>query len=137
MIRREKHAQRARRLEPGEEDRLLAHAGPHLQRLIIAARNRLPEGRAAQPHVAGREPLQRREMVIRVENAKTRTGRVVPLSARLAAVLAMATTDPAGNPFGPEAHVFGDAIGGQGEGHQESLGDMRVEGARARTEVDA
>jgi site-specific recombinase XerD len=27
-IKREKHAQRTRRLEPGEEDRLLAHAGP-------------------------------------------------------------------------------------------------------------
>jgi hypothetical protein len=36
---------------------------------------------------------------------------VVPISARLAAVLAMATTDPAGEPFGAEAHVFGDAIG--------------------------
>ena len=136
MIRREKHAQRARRLEPGEEDRLLAHAGPHLQRLIIAA---LETGcrRGELLSLTGREPLQRREMVIRAENAKTRTGRVVPLSARLAAVLAMATTDPAGNPLRPRGARLRGRDKGQGEGHQESLGDMRVEGARARTEVDA
>ena len=48
-IKREKHAKRSRRLAPdvlndegeverdGEERRLLAVAGPHLQRLIIAA----------------------------------------------------------------------------------------------------
>ena len=37
VIRRKKEAQRDRRLEPGEEDKLLRSAGPHLQALIIAA----------------------------------------------------------------------------------------------------
>ena len=34
---RRKHAHRNRRLEPDEEAKLLEHAGPHLQRLIIGA----------------------------------------------------------------------------------------------------
>jgi len=98
MIRREKHAQRARRLEPGEEDRLLAHAGPHLYRLIIAA---LETGcrKGELLSLTWRDVnLDRREMVIRAERTKTKTGRVVPISDRLAAVLAMATTDPTGGP---------------------------------------
>jgi integrase len=37
VIRRKKEAQRHRRLEPGEEDKLLRSAGPHLQGLIVAA----------------------------------------------------------------------------------------------------
>jgi integrase len=37
VIRRKKEAQRHRRLEPGEEDKLLRSAGPHLQALIVAA----------------------------------------------------------------------------------------------------
>ena len=55
--------------------------------------------------------LKRREITIRGERSKTRTGRVIPISARLLAVLEMAKTDPAGQEFGPEAFVFGDAIG--------------------------
>jgi hypothetical protein len=37
VIRRKKEAQRQRRLQPGEEDKLLRSAKPHLQALIIAA----------------------------------------------------------------------------------------------------
>ena len=37
VIRRRKEAQRHRRLEPGEEDKLLRSAEPHLQALIVAA----------------------------------------------------------------------------------------------------
>jgi integrase len=37
VIHRKKEAQRHRRLEPGEEDKLLRSAGPHLQAMIVAA----------------------------------------------------------------------------------------------------
>jgi integrase len=110
-IKREKHAKRARRLEPDEEGRLLAAAAPHLQRLIVGA---LETGcrRGELLSLTWRDVnLARREISIRPENSKTRTGRVLPVSTRLAAVLEMARLDPAGEEFGPTAFVFGDAVG--------------------------
>lgn len=55
--------------------------------------------------------LERRELVIRAEKSKTRTERIVPISTRLGGTLEMRKLDPAGEPFPPEAYVFGDAIG--------------------------
>jgi integrase len=112
-LKRKKHAQRHRRLEVDEEAKLLKHAGAHLQRLIIAA---LETGcrRGELLTLTWRDVnLTRRELTIRAERSKTATGRVLPISARLAAVLQMARIDPAGNEFGPTAFVFGDAIGQQ------------------------
>jgi integrase len=113
ILKRRKHAQRHRRLDPGEEGKLLEHAGPHLQRLILAA---LETGcrRGELLTLTWRDVnLDRREMTIRAERTKTRTARVLPISERLTAVLKMANTDPAGKEFGPEAHVFGDVTGQQ------------------------
>jgi integrase len=113
VLKRRKHAQRQRRLGDGEEARLLASAGPHLQRLIIAA---LETGcrRGELLGLTWRDVnLERREMTIRSETTKTKTGRVIPISTRLAGVLEMARTDPTGKDFGPEAFVFGDVTGAQ------------------------
>jgi integrase len=113
LLKRRKHAQRHRRLDVGEEAKLLEQAGPHLQRLIVAA---LETGcrRGELLSLTWRDVnLDRREMTIRSETTKTRTGRVIPISARLLAVLKMAQTDPTGKDFGPEAFVFGDAVGQQ------------------------
>ena len=113
VLKRRKHAQRQRRLGDGEEARLLASAGPHLHRLIIAA---LETGcrRGELLSLTWRDVnLERREMTIRSETTKTKTGRVIPISTRLAAVLEMARTDPTGKGFGPEAFVFGDVTGAQ------------------------
>ncbi len=111
VLTRRKHAQRERRLEPDEEARLLAHAGPHLYRLIVAALESCCR-KGELLWLTWRDVnLDRREMMIRAERTKTRTGRVLPLSARLVAVLTHAATDPAGHPFGPDRFVFGDAIG--------------------------
>lgn len=112
-LKREKHAQRHRRLEPDEEAALLKQAGPYLQRLIIAA---LETGcrRGELLTLTWREVnLDRREMTIRAERTKTKTGRVIPISGRLKAILEMANTDPTGKEFGPEAHVFGNVTGQQ------------------------
>jgi integrase len=135
-IRREKMAQRSRRLVPdvvspktgklereGEERRLLAVAGLRLQRLVIAA---LETGcrRGELLALQWRDiDLQRRELTVRAENAKTREGRVLPISPRLAGILEMAQTAlVAALPLGElteqeraallaDCYVFGDAAG--------------------------
>lgn len=54
-----------------------------------------------------------RALVLRAGKTKTGTMRIVPVGQRLAAVLEMLRTDPAGEPLGPEAFVFGDGVGGR------------------------
>ncbi len=114
-------SRRSRRLAPdtvdaagtvhsGEERRLLAVAGD-LQRLIVGALEtccRLGELLQLQ---WGDVDLTRREIRIRAATSKTRRLRLLPISTRLAAMLEMGKTDPTGQPFGPDAYVFGDAIG--------------------------
>lgn len=122
-IRREQMARRSRRLAPdvfnekgdleraGEERRLLTVASPLLHRLIIGA---LETGcrRGELLNLAWRDVnLTRKELTVRAELAKSRKQRILPVSARLAAVLEMARTDPASQQFPPEANVFGDAVG--------------------------
>jgi len=122
-LKREKPARRHRRLrpdvldkegrptEPGEERLLLQHENPRLQRLIVGALEtgcRLGELLGL---VWGDVDLGRGELTIRAENAKDNETRILPVSARLKAVLEMAKTDPAGNRFAPTAYVFGDDIG--------------------------
>ena len=110
-LKRETHAKRDRRLAPDEESTILAHAAPRLYRLIVAALEtgcRLGELLSLQWHDVD---LTRRELRIRAVHAKSRKVRHIPIVARLRAVLDMARHDPAGQPFGPAAHAFGDAVG--------------------------
>ena len=110
-LKRTKPAQRSRRLTVDEEERLLAAANPRLYRLIIglletAARyGELSAVRWADVN------LKRRELTLRAEITKTREGRVLPISERLAGVLEMCRLDPAGRPHVPSAFVFGNEIG--------------------------
>ena len=55
--------------------------------------------------------LDRRELLIRAEKSKTRTGRIVPISGRLLATFEVRKLDPAGQPLSSDTYVFGDAIG--------------------------
>jgi integrase len=55
--------------------------------------------------------LLRREIRIRGANAKDREDRMVPITARLAAILEIRRNDAGGQPHGPEAFVFGDGLG--------------------------
>jgi integrase len=94
--------------EPGEERRLLAAAGARLQWLIIAALEtacRLGELLAL---TWADVTLERRELTVRAETAKDNDRRVLPISPRLAGVLEMARTDPAGREYKPSAYVFGE-----------------------------
>ena len=52
-------------------------------------------------------------ILIRAENTKDGKDRPIPISSRLAAVLEMGRTDPAGEPHGPTGFVFGNEAGEQ------------------------
>ncbi len=117
---RTKIAQRGRRLvpdgidergqvvTPGDERRLLGAASVRLLRVIIAAIETCCR-RGELLSLQWREVnLVRGELTIRAYHAKDAETRVLPISARLAAVLEMARTDPAGQPYPPDAYVFGD-----------------------------
>ena len=110
-LKREKQAQRSRRLQPDEEARLLQVATPGLYRLVVAAlENGCRQGELLSlrwKHI----DLERNEFTVTAENAKSRTTRHIPISRRLRAVLEMARHDPAGHPHGPDAYAFGDAVG--------------------------
>ena len=107
---------RTRRLQPGEEDALMAVATPHLRGLLIAALStgcRLGELLSLQwREVQCDAGARARALVLRAGKTKTGTLRVVPVGQRLAAVLEMLRTDPDGEALPPDAYVFGDEVGG-------------------------
>ena len=110
-LRRGQIAQRYRRLRPGEEKSLLQAANQRLYRVIVAALEtgcRLGELLLLQWREAN---LDRREVRILAHNAKDDEDRILPISARLLAVLEMARHDSAGHLLGPDAYVFGNEIG--------------------------
>lgn len=110
-LRREKMAQRNRRLRAGEENAILVGTNPRLYRLIVAA---LETG-CRQGEVLTLRwqevSLNRREIRVLAHTAKDDQDRILPISARLLAVLEMARHDPAGHVFGSDAYVFGSKIG--------------------------
>ena len=117
VLKRSKVTQRRRRLAADEESALLkaadssgSQAGPRLQWLIIGAIEtgcRIGELLALQWSDAD---LSKRTVYIRAaEEGARKTGhsRLLPMSARLAAILEMAKTDPTGRSYPPSAYVFG------------------------------
>jgi len=111
VIRRRKEAQRHRRLDPGEEDRLLRAAERHLQALIVAALETCCREGELLTLQWGDVSLTRGEILVRAENTKDRENRIIPISDRLRKVLEMRRNSPAGVPFPASAYVFGDEIG--------------------------
>lgn len=106
---------RTRRLQPGEEQRLLKFAAPHLQALILAA---LETGcrRGELLSLQWRDVLcndqgEPRTLSLRAENTKTDAARTVPVSPKLRSVLEMRRHAPDGVPHGPHAFVFGNEVG--------------------------
>jgi integrase len=116
---------RRRRLNPetDEESRLLAVCGPHLRAVVeCALETGMRKGeilslqwwqvegcrRAAEGSVSW---AAHAALVLPAEKTKTRRDRRIPISSRLRAILEMRRDDPAGQPFPPDAYVFGNAIG--------------------------
>jgi integrase len=94
VIRRRKEAQRHRRLEQGEEERLLRATGSHLQALIIAALETCCREGVLLSLRWCDVSLARGEMVVRAEHAKDREQRILPISTRLRHVLDMRRNGP-------------------------------------------
>lgn len=102
---------RTRRLEEGDEERLLAHATPYLRDLIIAL---LDTGCRKGELLSLRWKDVRMDdglIVLQAGSTKTNTMRVVPLSKRVKAVLAMRRHGPDGKPLSAECYVFGTEVG--------------------------
>ena len=111
VVRRRKETQRQRRLEPGEEEKLLAAAEPHLRAVIIAAL----ETCCRQGELLGLRwvdiSLARGEIILRAEHTKDREKRVIPISSLLREELESRRYDSDGQLLPPMAYVFGDEIG--------------------------
>lgn len=102
---------RTRRLDPDEEQKLLAKANPHLYALIVAALEtgcRVGELLSLQWH-----QVRWTENVLLLPAGKTKTSeaRDVPMTTRLRAVLEMRRHGADGKEFGPDAYVFGNEVG--------------------------
>jgi integrase len=108
---------RTRRLEVGEEERMLQAAGPHLRALIAAALStgcRLGELLSLQWKQVRRDDQGcARWLVLPAGKTKTNEPRLIPVGPRLRAELEMRRTDVAGHEFGPDAYVFGNEVGEQ------------------------
>lgn len=109
---------------PSEEDRLLAHAEPHLRALIVAALStgcRLGEllsleWRQIQSDGKG----EARWLILPAEQTKTGEPRVIPIGPRLRAELVMRRDGPDGEPLPLSARVFGNEVGEPIESIRES-----------------
>jgi integrase len=108
---------RTRRLKPGDEDRLLAPANPHLRSLIVAALTtgcRIGELLSLQWQQIRYDAEGRALWIdLPASKTKTNTNRVLPIGQRLAAELVMRRHAPDGSEHPPSAYVFGDETGGQ------------------------
>ncbi len=122
VVRLVAEAPRTRRLAGDEESRLLQHAGDHLRGLIVAALDtgcRLGELLSLQwAQVEYAEPNGQGEraprwLLLSADKTKTAQARRVPVSSKLAAMLAMRTTAPNGKAHPRTAYVFGNEVGEQ------------------------
>ena len=108
----EREIPRHKRFETAEDEtRLLNASSPHLRAVITALLDA-----ACRPgeilNLQWRDvSLERREFVVQAVKAKTRTMRLVPISARLLALLELRRLDPSGHPLPGDAYVFGDELG--------------------------
>jgi len=110
-IPRQQQAKRSPRLMPDEKSKLLHAATPRIYRLIVGA---LETGCGLGELLALRwqdVDSDRREIRVTAEHAKDAEGRLLPMSARLAAVLELARLDPTGHDLPSDAYVFGDEVG--------------------------
>lgn len=110
----EREIPRNKRFQSDEdEQRLLQAATPLLHAVIVGMLETACRPGELLSLQWGDVNLERGELTIRAAKSKTRTERILPISARLRGVLEMRQSDPTGTRFGAEAYVFGDAVGRQ------------------------
>lgn len=109
-----KERARTRRISVDEERRLGLAAGPHLRDCITAALHtgmRRGEILGLQWGDVRWENDEPYELVLRADATKTGVSRTIPLLPTMVALLKARRLDPNGDALGPEAHVFGNALG--------------------------
>jgi integrase len=98
---------RTRRLQPGEEERLLENANG-LRALVVAA---LETGCRLGELLSLQWDQVRGDLFLPAGKTKAKKPRRVPISTVLRAILDARRADPAGDPLPPSAYVFGDDVG--------------------------
>lgn len=98
---------RTRRMQPGEEDRLLTSANG-LRDLVVAA---LETGCRLGELLSLQWDQVRGDLFLPAGKTKAKKPRRVPISTVLRGVLDARRLDPAGDPLPPSAYVFGDEVG--------------------------
>jgi len=110
-----KEPSRSKRLDGDDQMQRLLKAAinvdPHLASIIIAMLETCCRPGEVLSLQVRDVDMQRREVRIRAENAKDREPRMVPVTARLGAVLEMRLKDADGRRLPSEAFVFGDGLG--------------------------
>src|SRR5262245_6225150 len=111
VIRLTREPARSRRLQPGEGERLIAHARGLADLITAALETGMRRGEllSLQWHQVRFEP--RAEIFLPAPKTKGRRDRRVPLSSVLRAVLERRRLDPAGEVLPPDAYVLGDEVG--------------------------
>ncbi len=111
VVKLTREAKRTRRLHEGEAERLLPACSEHLRAVVeCALESGMRRGEILGLRWADVQ-LATNEIRLAPAATKTRTGRTVPISSRLRAVLDMRRHDAAGEPHPPSAFVFGSEIG--------------------------
>jgi integrase len=126
-VRLSKEARRSRRLQEGEEEKLLAAAGPHLRAIVEGAletgmrRGEIMSltwgqirGMTIEKDDRQKDRIvwaPRAEIFLPASKTKTKTDRRIPISTRLKTILEMRRCDPAGVPLALDTYVFGTEIG--------------------------
>lgn len=111
VIHLSRETSRKRRLEPGEEDKLVTNAEPWLQALIITA---LETGCRVGELLGLRwrdVKWAQNILLLPADLTKTSEDRDVPLTTRVKGVLEMRRQGPDGQEFPGSAFVFGNAVG--------------------------
>ena len=130
VVKLSKEHARSRRLEPGEDERLLGACAPHLRAIVEAAletgmrRGEILSLQWSQVEglmIDGHEgsPQQtvtwapKAALFLPARKTKTKKERRIPISARLKTILEMRRFDPKGDAHPADAFVFGTEIGGR------------------------
>jgi integrase len=126
-VRLEPETSRARRLQAGEEEAILAAAIPAVHALVTTAiETGMRRGEILSLQWSQVEGLtvdgktlkwsSRAALFLPAAKTKTRRDRRIPVSTRLRAVLEMRRFDPADQALPADAYVFGNALGKQADG---------------------
>lgn len=111
VIKLTRESKRTRRLQEGEAERLLPQCGAHLRAVVEAAlETGMRRGEILGLRWADVQ-LAKGEIRLAPSATKTRTGRTIPISARLRSILDLRRRDPADEEHPPTARVFGNEIG--------------------------